>query len=40
MNGIEEFMIKKQMDFKDVDYNEDNQTIRRIKNYTFLKEKV
>ncbi len=40
MNGIEEFMRKKQMDFKDVDYNEDNQTIRRIKNYTFLKEKV
>lgn len=40
MNGIEEFMRKKQMDFKDVDYNEDNQTIRRIKNYTFLKENV
>ena len=40
MNGIEEFMRKKQMEFKDVDYNEDNQTIRRIKNYTFLKEKV
>ena len=40
MNGIEEFMRKKQMDFKDVDYNEDNQTLRRIKNYTFLKEKV
>ena len=33
----EEYDLKEKVDFKDVDYNKDNQYLRRINGFTFIK---
>ena len=33
----EEYDLKEKVEFRDVDYNKDNQFIKRIKDFTFIK---